>query len=383
VNAEGDSLTYQWFKNGNPINNATNSTYIIQNVKKADEGDYTVLVKGKCEPSVYSNPATLQVLTKMEITKQPADISVLEGSTAKFTIFVSGDVKKYQWRKNGSVIPGQNSNELVINNVQMSDSGLYDCVITNDCDTINSNSAKLTVLKKGKGPLLTLNQSTIDFGYVLVNKKIDLNELVIENKGDSTLIISEINLTGTNQFDFQISHPNLPITLQPNQTLPLNVSFQSNSSGEKNAKIEFVSNSSTNPTVTLISRCIDLQVSEQVLDFGSVPLNETKELQFTLDNKGIIPIIIKNIEIMGKDSLNFSIEPINLPLQIPTNQSKVIKVFFTPSSPDTFYSQLAIVYNQPNDAILIELLGKSSISDVNDDTFLNPLVIFPNPTQAN
>jgi len=125
-----------------------------------------------------------------------------------------------------------------------------------------------------------------------------------------------------------------------------------------------------------------LQVSEQVLDFGSVPLNETKELQFTLDNKGIIPIIIKNIEIMGKDSLNFSIEPINLPLQISTNQSKVIKVFFTPSSPDTFYSQLAIVYNQPNDAILIELLGKTSISDVNDDTFLNPLVIFPNPTQS-
>ncbi|ROL60784.1 choice-of-anchor D domain-containing protein [Bacteroidetes/Chlorobi group bacterium MS-B_bin-24] len=382
VNAEGDSLTYQWFQNGNPINNATNSTYIIQNVKKADEGDCTVLVKGKCEPSVYSNPATLQVLTKMEITKQPADISLLEGSIAKFTIFVSGDVQKYQWRKNGSIIPGQNSNELVINNVQMSDSGLYDCVITNDCDTIKSNSAKLTVLKKGKGPLLTLNQSTIDFGYVLVNKKKDFNELEIENKGDSTLIISEIHLTGTNQFDFQISHPNLPITLQPNQTLPLNVSFQSNSSGEKNAKIEFVSNSSTNPTVTLISRCIDLQVSEQVLDFGSVPLNETKELQFTLDNKGIIPVIIKNIEIIGKDSLNFSIEPINLPLQISTNQSKVIKVFFTPSSPDTFYNQLAIVYNQPNDAILIELLGKTSISDVNDDTFLNPLVIFPNPTQS-
>ena len=44
VPLRGSALTYQWNKNGSKIEGATDSSYTIDEVKKKDEGSYTVTV---------------------------------------------------------------------------------------------------------------------------------------------------------------------------------------------------------------------------------------------------------------------------------------------------------------------------------------------------
>jgi len=53
-------LKYQWRRNGNPMNGATNSSYMINNTHLSDAGNYTVVVTN-ASGSITSNPALLTV----------------------------------------------------------------------------------------------------------------------------------------------------------------------------------------------------------------------------------------------------------------------------------------------------------------------------------
>jgi len=48
VQAQGDNLQYQWYKDNQPISGATNSTYTITNVTANDAGQYKVVVTNNC-----------------------------------------------------------------------------------------------------------------------------------------------------------------------------------------------------------------------------------------------------------------------------------------------------------------------------------------------
>ena len=64
VTASGNaSLTYQWYKSGNPIPNATSATYTINSVTAADAGSYYVVVTNACSVTAQSNSADMTVNT--------------------------------------------------------------------------------------------------------------------------------------------------------------------------------------------------------------------------------------------------------------------------------------------------------------------------------
>ena len=61
VSANGTSPSYQWYKNGSPISNATASSYTIASVQASDAGNYTVIVTNSAG-TVTSNEAVLNLL---------------------------------------------------------------------------------------------------------------------------------------------------------------------------------------------------------------------------------------------------------------------------------------------------------------------------------
>ncbi len=85
------------------------------------------------------------------ITDEPNSITVAAGASAQFNVAAEG-AAGYEWRRNtvalvnGGDISGAQSPTLVITNVEASDAGAYDCVVTSagDCETI-SQTATLTV----------------------------------------------------------------------------------------------------------------------------------------------------------------------------------------------------------------------------------------------
>ena len=82
----------------------------------------------------------------------PSSQSVEVTHNATFTTTVTGVGAKnftYQWRHNGIIISGETEDTLVIANVIQSDSGEYECIVTNQFkDNATSNVVVLIVTSK-------------------------------------------------------------------------------------------------------------------------------------------------------------------------------------------------------------------------------------------
>ncbi|MSU49594.1 MAG: hypothetical protein EXS37_10985, partial [Opitutus sp.] len=80
------------------------------------------------------------------VISHPASATVIQGDTASFGVTVSGNpAPTYQWRKNGAALSGATLSTLTLPNVQFTDAGNYDAVVTNGAGAVNSASATLTV----------------------------------------------------------------------------------------------------------------------------------------------------------------------------------------------------------------------------------------------
>jgi len=78
---------------------------------------------------------------------KPSSQSVEVTHTATFATIVSGvgvENFTYQWRHNGKIITGETRDTLMITNVMESDSGDYECVVTNQYG--DSNISDVVVL---------------------------------------------------------------------------------------------------------------------------------------------------------------------------------------------------------------------------------------------
>jgi hypothetical protein len=138
-------LTYQWQFNSANIGGATASSYTRSNVQAADAGNYSVVVSNP-GGSTNSANAVLAVNAPPSITAQPADQTVRVGSNATFTVTATGAPPLiYQWRFNGTNLPGATTNSYTRANTQTNDGGNYSVVIANTLGSVASSDALLSV----------------------------------------------------------------------------------------------------------------------------------------------------------------------------------------------------------------------------------------------
>jgi hypothetical protein len=139
------ALGYQWRFGGTDISGATTATLILTNVQPANAGNYSVVVTNAAG-SVTSAAAALTVLVAPTITQQPQSQTVTLGANASFSVTASGSgVLAYQWRFNGSDIPGANTATLTLNNIQPASAGIYTAVVSNSAGSVTSAGATVTV----------------------------------------------------------------------------------------------------------------------------------------------------------------------------------------------------------------------------------------------
>lgn len=145
VGASGGGLTYQWQRDGAPINGATNSTYTVSSARLIDAAQYSVFVRNNCGDVTTSN-ASLTVNSIPTISVQPVGVRI--GRGGQFTLSVtatgSGNVT-YQWRKGSTNIAGATNTTYTMTNLQPSDSSEYSCVVSNGCGSVTSSSALVSV----------------------------------------------------------------------------------------------------------------------------------------------------------------------------------------------------------------------------------------------
>lgn len=151
VQARGtEPLTYQWRLNGLLLPGATNAMLVVTNVTAADAGEYSVLVQNRIG-SVFSAPATLTLQTPPRIVQQLVERAAPIGATVSFSVVAEGTAPlAYQWRFNGMAILGATNATYTLRDVQRSQEGRYQVLVSNAAGGANSQSARLCVLETAK-----------------------------------------------------------------------------------------------------------------------------------------------------------------------------------------------------------------------------------------
>ena len=83
------------------------------------------------------------------MTVMPSSQSVEVTLNVTFTTMVTGvgsDDFTYQWRHNQTIISGETEDTLMITNVMESDSGEYECIVTNQFGDTNTSPVALLMV---------------------------------------------------------------------------------------------------------------------------------------------------------------------------------------------------------------------------------------------
>jgi hypothetical protein len=159
VTADGENITYQWYKNDAAISGQTSNSLTLNagpNPTNNTPDVYSVKLFNAVTPSGISGGAIpLHVATPVTdviVTRDPSTVNVVAGSgPVVFTATPDGTGPyTYQWRKNFQLISDAVSATYTISDPAVGDTGNYDCIITNPLrandDGITGDSVSLTIV---------------------------------------------------------------------------------------------------------------------------------------------------------------------------------------------------------------------------------------------
>lgn len=126
-------MRYQWYYDGTPISNATDSILVLKNLTTSNSGKYKVGISGTCPPLVESPEISLTVIPETKITNQSKDTIVKEGKELSLFVQSKGQNLKYQWYKNDIKLLGETRPNFNIQSVSRFDEGYYYCIVEGTC----------------------------------------------------------------------------------------------------------------------------------------------------------------------------------------------------------------------------------------------------------
>jgi hypothetical protein len=144
TNDKLSAVSYQWYKNGSEINDATSNTYIKSVLMPFDAGTYSCVVSSTCGSTAGGTILTMGTGPSLKDTV----INITKNEEDSLTIFVypSGtEPFTYQWLKNDTFILNATNNKFKIYSLILSDSGKYSCMVSNVCGSITSYIITLRV----------------------------------------------------------------------------------------------------------------------------------------------------------------------------------------------------------------------------------------------
>jgi len=305
VEAEGTGLSYQWQKNGANISNATSATYTISNATKSDEGEYSVIVFGSCQPNATSEVAELTIGELPVINQQPTDQNVKVGDDVIITITDNGMADTYIWFKDGSEIATTETGVYAINGAKLTDSGEYYVELSNDCESIESLKFTLTV-EEAEDPVLSVSATGIDFGIVMNMTESQIG-IDLSNSGVGNLEINELVIDGPHSMMFDTDFQGTVI-LQGDDVLTTTITYSPSVPGYHTALLTIRTTDGQEKTVDLIggSRNGSEAASYELMSSSVVPFDQGGAAKATVKiiNNGPDEFSIESVDFNDSDGLS-------------------------------------------------------------------------------
>jgi len=238
-------------------------------------------------------------------------------------------------------------------------------------------SGMIVVALNGTGeaaanPQLTVSSTSLAFGNVTVNTAKALS-LVLTSTGTSPVTVNSAVIAGTG---FAIVGGSLPATLNPQQSVTLQVQFKPTSAGAATGKITVGSNSTSGSTtgVTLSGTGAaaanpQLTVSSTSLAFGNVTVNTAKALSLVLTSTGTSPVTVNSAAIAGT---GFAIVGGSLPATLSPQQSVTLQVQFKPTTAGAATGKVTVSSNSTSGSTATIALSGTGAAATNPQLTVSP-----------
>jgi hypothetical protein len=236
--------------------------------------------------------------------------------------------------------------------------------------TIQSNSSTgstAVVNLSGTGtaassPQLTISAASLTFGDVTVNTTSTL-PVTLTAAGTAPVTISSATLSGAG---YTVSGATFPVTLNPTESVTLNVQFDPAAAGAATGQLTIQSNSSTNSTAVVnlsgtgtVVLSPQLTVSATSLTFGNVTENTASTLPVTLTSTGTAPVTINSGALSGA---GYTVSGATFPMTLNPTQAVILNVQFDPTTAGAATGQLTIQSNSStNGTAVISLTGTGTV----------------------
>lgn len=134
VVAQGSGLSFQWYKDGQPVSGATASTYTAI-ASEQHNGTWWCVITGPCG-TMTTDQVQVEVRQAPRIAQQPNSVAACVGTQVTLSVSATGDAPlTYQWYRNGTPVgTGQAYTFTLDRNTE----GTYWVVVSNACGQVRS-----------------------------------------------------------------------------------------------------------------------------------------------------------------------------------------------------------------------------------------------------
>jgi hypothetical protein len=387
VSALGSNLQYQWYQDGNLITNANSSTYSLLKSALVNSGKYYCKVSGSCDPALTSSTITLNVNTAPVIALQPLSKTGVVGGSVTFTVASSSTTTaiQYQWFKGASSLAGKTSQTLDLNNLTLTDAGIYNCKLSNSCGTITSASATLNVNAAGSG-VLNLASNLVSFDEVLQGKPEEkpLTNF-ISNTGKKALKITEINMIGVNKDNFKIKGLTLPVTIDTGKTQSISVEFTPGTRGLNVAGADFKTEDNQVVSLGLIGKSAianPIITSNKPEFVINSKVGETTSTTITYTNASSSVETISTPIVLSDN--NFKVSSPSGTFSIGANKTQDLVVLYTPKADGKVSCTVTLKVDFAINPVLTVITANTGLGSVDyDENLISNISAIPNPIENN
>jgi hypothetical protein len=226
--------------------NASGSVSITSN---APGSPLTIALSGTAtQPQISTSPTTVGFGNVTTGTSNSQTITVTNNGTATLTISAASatgaGVTISGLTLPTSIAVGKNSSFNIV--FSPTSAGLVNGSVSL---TNNASGSPLSIPVSGTGVaatfLLGANPTSLDFGNVSIGNNKSLN-VTLTNNGNSNITISSVTPTGSGFTDSGVSSG---LTLTPNQTVTLSVTYTPTANGSSTGSVSVASNATNSPAV--------------------------------------------------------------------------------------------------------------------------------------
>lgn len=211
-------------------------------------------------------------------------------------------------------------------------------------------------------PQLTLSAMTLTFASEPVGTATS-QALTLKSTGTAALTVNSATITGAG---FSIVSGSFPATLNPGQSMTVQVQFDPTAVGSSTGQITISSNSTSGSTVAVALKGTgtpvsipQLTVSTTALSFGNENVNAAATQAITLTSTGTLAVTVNSVAIAGT---GFSVTGGSFPVTLAPGQSVAVTVQFKPTAagPDT--GQVTISSNSTTGSSAVVSLSGTGVA---------------------